>query len=146
MDVRATVETSIISSKLPKLEWALQVHTEGDYLRENRMYQSFIQVKNNAQSAIARSNYYENSVCTLRYHLNDRGKVTDKNHYYSYTCGPEDLSKIDGKSYSGVEGSIYSCGVYTPNFMKSRTINSGDPRYGVSYTCVFSRDFQEIKL
>lgn len=110
------------------------------------MYQSFIQVKNEAESAIAKQNYFENAVCTLKYHLNDRGRVNDRNHYYSYTCGPEDLSKIDGKSYSGVEGSIFACGVYTPNFVKSRTINSGDPRYGVSYTCSFSRDFQEIKL
>ena len=91
--------------------------------------------------------YWENAVCSIKYVAADLGKIKSDRTYYNFSCGPELLSEIQDKSYSLVEGSVFSCGYYTIDREKSVMYNQDYKGVrNVGFECALSRQFEETNL
>lgn len=115
-----------------------------DPLPDNSYLQTFIQIRDEAESSTSGLDYYENYTGTIKYVASELGKIRDQRFLRDPSCGTGILGEIDGKTYSATQAVKEDCGYYLPDFEAMFVQNS--QQNGVSFRVAYSRKFEEFGL
>ena len=121
------------------------IKTDQYELPVDSIYQSYIQVKNEAKSLEQGKSYWENYTCSIKYQGDS--EVTNVNFGYTGTCGTKLLSEIKDLPFTGVRAET-TCNPYYNDY-ESSMIEELDGE--ATITCAFYRLFiyygvQDYKL
>ena len=101
---------------------------------DDSVYQSYIQVRNDAVSESMGEDYWENYTCAIKY-TKDNEQINTDNLWAAGSCGTPLLSLIENQPFTGIR-TDKTCNPYYPDYEESKT------EQGSEVTCSFFRLFE----